>query len=175
MEATKVQEANGTVAPKEKKEAKAPTPLTDKQKALAEVLKGLTAQGIDSSDFLKVVSALKKSGDIKSPGKGKQAEDNPFKISIRTLITGDKAIIDGLNTYFTTKDKDDKLPSSLMVKLNDNLSLNFVRKQKKVKKAKTVVAATDTAAQSQERGKLCGTNLSVSLTSFLPPENPLQV
>lgn len=140
--------AKVTEAPKAKKEKKPDAPLTEKQLQAAAIFKELaSSKGFDASDLLKVLSSLKKSGDIKGPGKGKQAEDTPFKISIRTLLTSNADITSGLNSYFTTADKDGKTPTSLMVKLNDKLSVNFVRKIVRVKKAK-VVAATDTAAQA---------------------------
>lgn len=113
------------------------------EKKLRELIAGLAAEGIQVGDIMKALKTAKDDGVIKSKGRGKLPENDPLRIVLRDAILGmkvDQTVEDhkftgsllSLIAESTTKSD----ATSLMVTLDDNWKVNFVKNVPKEKKEK---------------------------------------
>lgn len=110
-----------------------------------EMLKALSAKGVNLADIMKGLKGAKEAGIIKSSGRGKSPESDPLRVAVRNTFVG-------LKLSYKDGDKEVKDVSildavkaaigdgiSFMVTLNDDFKINIIKNiphEKKEKAAK---------------------------------------
>lgn len=115
------------------------------ENAIRAALQELAKSGFQFGDIMKALKGAKDDGIIKSKGRGKLPEDDPLRNAIKNALASlklkhqedGKPAVDGSLLDLITKATAETEATSLMVTLNDQWKVNFVKSMPKEKKEKS--------------------------------------